>query len=57
MTHSDKTRLAAVTTALTRMLEDLGDNGFDAVRFEVDSDGYRDLPHTTCGLDPVSWTG
>jgi len=47
MTLSDATRRDAIDLALKRMLEDLDGRMFDELRYEVDSDRYRDLPHTT----------
>jgi hypothetical protein len=47
MTLSDATRREAIDVALKRMLEDLGERVFDELRYEVDSDRYRDIPYTT----------
>jgi hypothetical protein len=47
MTLSDDTRRDAMDVALQRMLDDLGERMFDERRYEVDSDRYRDIPHTT----------
>ena len=47
MTLSDATRREAIDLALKRMLEDIGERMFDELRYEVDSDRYRDIPHST----------
>ena len=47
MTLSENTRRVSMDVALQRMLEDLAERMFDEPRYEVDSDRYRDIPHTT----------
>lgn len=47
MTLSDKTRVDAIDRVLGRILEDLGERVFDELRFEVEAERYREIPHTT----------
>ena len=47
MSLSDESRLAAINALLTRMLNGLGERGFDEIRFEVNAETFRDIPHTT----------